>query len=258
MIAAWRLRCVGATSELKTALQTLSIIFPPGKLCAMEIIRVTKGRNRISGQLLMQDNTWIILKTLCLYAGVIISPGPNFALVSRLAISGAASSAWGAILGLSLAATLYAALSMTGLAVLIVRAEWLGSVVQIVGGGYLIYLGLCNWSSSQAREERSPRSSGTLWSGLRVGALVELTNPKGITFFLGLYAAVIPADANPSVKLFILFGGFVLEMVWYGLVAILLSSAPSQAAYRKSGAWIERFAGTLLIAFGLKMLSERL
>ncbi|EIM31263.1 MULTISPECIES: LysE family translocator [Microvirga] len=206
----------------------------------------------------MQDNVWTTLTTLSIYAGVIISPGPNFALVSRLAMSGALPSALGATLGLSLAATFYAVLSMTGLAVLIVRVDWVASAIQIVGGAYLVYLGISNWSSSAACDDSVPPSSRTFWSGLRVGTLVELTNPKGIVFFLGLYAVAISADADTSVKLIVLLGGFVLEMVWYGFVAMLMSSPPAQAAYRKSRAWIDRFAGTLLIGFGIKMLSERL
>lgn len=206
----------------------------------------------------MQDSIWIILTTLGLYTLVIISPGPNFALISRLAISGALPSALGATLGLSLAATFYAVLSMTGLAVLIIRVDWFATVIQIVGGLYLVYLGLSSWLTSSSRDDTPPLSTSTSWSGFRLGTLVELTNPKGITFFLGLYAAAIPVDADMSVKLIVLLGGFMLEMVWYGSVAMLMSSPPAQTAYRKSGAWIDRITGALLIGFGIKMLTARL
>ncbi|MCO5966574.1 LysE family translocator [Sinorhizobium meliloti] len=206
----------------------------------------------------MQDSIWTILTTLGLYAIVIISPGPNFALVSRLAISGALPSALGATLGLSLAATFYAVLSMTGLAVLIVRVDWFATAIHIVGGLYLVYLGLSGWLVSSSGENTPPPPTCTSWSGFRLGTLVELTNPKGITFFLGLYAVTIPVDADMSVKLIVLLGGFMLEMVWYGSVAMLMSSPPAQAAYTKSGAWIDRIAGMLLIGFGIKMLTDRL
>lgn len=206
----------------------------------------------------MQDNTWIVLTTLGLYAGIIISPGPNFALVSRLSISGALPSAFGATLGLSLAATFYAVLSMTGLAVLIVRVDWLATAIQVLGGAYLVYLGVSNWFASSSRGDSSKLSGGTFSSGLRMGTLVELTNPKGIAFFLGLYAVSIPPDAAISVKLTVLAGGFILEMLWYSFVTMLMSSPPAQTVYRTSGAWIDRFVGTLLIGFGIKLLSERL
>ncbi|MER8523132.1 LysE family transporter [Mesorhizobium sp. M1005] len=206
----------------------------------------------------MQHNLWIIFTTLGLYAAIIVSPGPNFALVSRLSMSGALPSALGATLGLSLAATLYAVLSMTGLAILITRVDWLATAVQAVGGAYLIYLGLNSWFASPSRDEAVKSTGGTFWSGLHMGTLVEMTNPKGIAFFLGLYAMAIPADAGIPLKLAVLAGGFILEMLWYGFVAVVMSTPPVQAAYKKSGGWIDRLTGTLLIGFGIKMLAERI
>jgi threonine/homoserine/homoserine lactone efflux protein len=59
----------------------------------------------------------VIMTTLALYLAVTISPGPNFAVVSRLAVSGSRRAAYGASVGIGLASIIYASLSMAGLAV---------------------------------------------------------------------------------------------------------------------------------------------
>lgn len=200
-----------------------------------------------------------VITVLGLYAAVLVSPGPNFALISRLAVSGARSTAVGAVFGLACAATLYAMLSMTGLALILTRIGWLAGFVQIAGGCYLVYLGVMAWRSDagQAAVQRQA-DSGSLGRGLRMGALVNLSNPKGIAFFIGLYAVAVPPETAFWAKAVILTGGFLLELVWYGLVILLLSTRPARAAYDRFGRWIERGIGTLLAAFGLRLISEKL
>jgi len=200
-----------------------------------------------------------IMTTLGLYAAVVVSPGPNFALISRLAVSGARATAVGATVGLAFAATLYAVLSMTGLALILTQVGWLASLVQIAGGCYLIYLGVMAWLSDGAKSTVDQQAgSGSFKRGLRMGVLVNLSNPKGIVFFIGLYAVAVPPETALWAKAVILTGGFILEIVWYGFAILLLSSRPARAAYERFGRWIERGIGTLLAAFGLRLISEKL
>jgi threonine/homoserine/homoserine lactone efflux protein len=201
-----------------------------------------------------------IAVALGIYAAVVVSPGPNFALISRLAIAGHRSSAIGATFGLAGAATLYAILTMTGLALVLTRIGWLASLIQIAGGCYLVYLGVKAWLASApatSTQDRVAAPSGAL-RGVRMGLIVNLSNPKGIAFFIGLYAVAVPPETAGWAKLAILAGGFSLEVIWYGLVTVLLSTRPAQAAYDRFGLWIERAIGTVLAAFGLRLISEKL
>ncbi|HEX9869829.1 MAG TPA: LysE family transporter [Candidatus Tectomicrobia bacterium] len=201
-----------------------------------------------------------ILTALGLYAAVVVSPGPNFALISRLSISGARPAAIGATFGLAIAATLYAILTMTGLALVLTRIGWLASVIQIVGGCYLIYLGITAWLSAQPATAVQGRGAAPASAsrGLRMGLIVNLSNPKGIAFFIGLYAVAVPPDTAIWAKLAILAGGFMLEIIWYGLVMVLLSSRPARTTYERFGLWIERAIGTVLAAFGIRLIAEKL
>ena len=209
----------------------------------------------------MTQELYIVATTLTLYAIAVASPGPNFALVSRLAISGSRRAATSATFGLALAATLYAVLTMTGLALVLSQIGWLATLIQIAGGCYLVYLGLKAWFA------RAPLAAGNgdqgspgaeMARGFRMGIIVNLSNPKVITFFVSLYAVTVPSDTALWAKLAILAGGFMLEILWYGMVILLLSTAPARRSYQRFGRWIERLIGTALAAFGVRLLAEKL
>jgi len=203
-----------------------------------------------------------ILAALALYAAAVISPGPNFTLISRLAMAGARSAAVGAMAGLAIGATVYSVLAMTGLALVVSRLGWLMTAVQIAGGCYLIYLGILMWFGGEGEADPThaqpqPRPRDAI-RGLRVGLLVELSNPKGIAFFVSIYAVAIPIDTSLWAKGVILAGGVSFEIAWYGLLTLLLSSPPVRAVYRCLARWIDRLIGTVLAAFGARLISERL
>ncbi len=208
----------------------------------------------------MSRELLVILTTLGLYAAVVISPGPNFALVSRLAISGSPHGAAGSSLGFAMAACFYAVLTMTGLSLLLTNVGWLASAIQIAGGAYLVYLGIGAWMSGgvhQAESGGRSRERGFL-AGLRLGILVNLSNPKAIAFFLGLYGAAIPADMPLWVRATILVISFAIEVTWYLLVAFVFSRRRARAAYDRFGRWIERVLGTLLAGIGVRMIAEKI
>jgi len=78
-----------------------------------------------------------------------------------------------------------------------------------------------------------------------------------VAFFVGLYAAVIPHDTALWAKAIIIAGGFSIEAIWYGLVAMLLSTPAARTIYVRLGRWIERLIGTLLVGFGLRLICDR-
>ena len=206
----------------------------------------------------MHADVTAITTTLALYLAVTVSPGPNFAVVSRLAVSGSRRAAYGASVGIGLASIIYATLSMTGLAVLLREIGWLARAVQICGGCYLIYLGVTAFIGAGAMS----KSSGSVavhsgWYGLRTGFVVDLSNPKSIAFFIGLYAVAVPPETAIWAKVTIIAGCFVLETFWYGLVAAMLSTPAALAIYRRLGKSIERTIGVFLAGFGLRMIYGR-
>jgi threonine/homoserine/homoserine lactone efflux protein len=57
----------------------------------------------------------VILGATLVWFAVIVSPGPNFLVISRLALSGSLASAIAATFGIAIGSLVYAALTMFGL-----------------------------------------------------------------------------------------------------------------------------------------------
>ncbi len=199
----------------------------------------------------------VIFGATLIWLAAVVSPGPNFLIVSRLALSRSRLSAIGATFGITIGSLAYAALTMFGLSVLILRFAWLGDAIRIVGGAYLVWLGIQAWRAQP--HDLPPAAAGmdqggpSLLYGLRVGFLTEITNPKGIAFFLGLFAAAVPAATPLWAKLAVLSAGGVIEVAWYTAVSFALSSGPMRAGYQRVRRTVDRVLGTLLIALGLKV-----
>ncbi len=207
----------------------------------------------------------VVLTVLVLYIAIVVSPGPNFALISKLALRGEKTAAWGATLGLACAATFYGVLAMAGLSVILERIGWLTRAVQIAGGLYLIWLGIQSWRHAGATSpddgaegvNLEQHRTTSFFRGLRLGGLVNFSNPKGIIFFVGLYAVAVPSDAAQLTKVAILAASFAVEIVWYGFVLVVLSSPPARTVYVRAGAWIERAIGIALVVFGIRLATAR-
>ena len=205
----------------------------------------------------------VVFYTLGIYAAIVVSPGPNFALVSRLALQGRTYATQGAIFGLACAATFYAILAMLGLSALLAEVGWLVRAVQISGGLYLIYLGLMSWRGNESRNTKpitGTQSTNTLSDaaeGLKVGTIVNLSNPKGIAFFVGLYAVAVPLEANMATRIAVLLGGILLELSWYNFVAVVLSRRTPRRVYDNARQSIDQLIGSILIVVGGKMLLNK-
>jgi len=186
-------------------------------------------------------DTEVFLSIVVVYVMIVISPGPNFVLVIRYSLRGYIRGAIGLVLGFALGATINACLAMFGVGAIVVAVPVFGLLVSILGGGFLTYLGFIAILSA-VRERRFGRAvEGTaddkipqgvdctlvtdrLFSGAQRGIIVNLLNPKGIIFFIGLYAPLIAGSELPT-KLSVLVVGFSIEIIWYLMVIFVLSQS---------------------------------
>lgn len=123
-----------------------------------------------------------------------------------------------------------------------------------------MHLGLMAWRTAGPAPTvpRSPsgvRRPGT--GGVRMELLINLSDPKGIALFVGPYAVAVPPSMASWAKLAILTGGLSIEIVWCGPAIPYLSSPPARMAYGCFDRWIERCISTLLVAFGLRLVTEK-
>ena len=85
---------------------------------------------------------WVALCTLIfIHFCALITPGPDFFLVSQTAISRSRKDAVLVVLGICLGAMLWSLLALMGLNIIFEKMAWLKQGLLIAGGLYLCWLG---------------------------------------------------------------------------------------------------------------------
>ncbi|MFJ4989769.1 LysE family translocator [Streptomyces sp. NPDC088732] len=196
-------------------------------------------------------------------AGMVVMPGADFTVVVRNAL---VSRRTGIATGIGVACGLlvHTMLAVAGLAAVLVAVPTLFLLVQVLGGGYLVYLGarVLIAAARQGRHTVEPApghasrtAHGTL-PGLRQGFLTNALNPKAPVFFLSLLPQFVP-PGQPAMPLTLILSLIVatLALVWFPTVALLVD---------RLGAWLRRPAvarlvqtasGSMLVVLGAVLLT---
>lgn len=188
-----------------------------------------------------------------------MSPGPSFVLVSRIAIAGSRRDGLAAALGMGLGGAAFGTLALLGLSALLSQVEWLFLALKLLGGAYLVYLGIRIWRGASAPLVVAATEQGATTSALRsfsVAAATQLSNPKTAVVYASIFAALLPA-APPTWMLVSLPPLiFLVEAVWYAVVALAFSASGPRTAYGKAKVWIDRAAGAVMGALGVRLIVE--
>lgn len=179
------------------------------------------------------------------------TPGPGvFATVGRAMFQGFGP-ALIFIAGIMTGDLLYIVFAMTGLAVI---AEQFGEfffIIRLIGGGYLIYLGVRLWLQTPEAVDAPPPEAGNRAKTFLSGFLLTLGNPKVILFYLGILPTFVDLTLL-SVSHMSLLGVMFLSVLGGTLVAYAYASARARRFFRSPKAMkrFNRGAGTVLIGSG--------
>jgi threonine efflux protein len=187
------------------------------------------------------------------FLAAMISPGPDFFIVSQTALSrGFAAGAWTAA-GIASGVALYAALAVLGLAYVLSQAAWLTMAIKITGGLYLLWLAwkMLQPSPAEATADSIPVRHRNPYL---MGLLSNLTNPKVVVFFGSLFAAALTPDASLATKLALIGMSAVLPLSWFCLVAACLALPTVRDRYQSMRTAINRIGGFIIGLFGIKLL----
>jgi threonine efflux protein len=174
-------------------------------------------------------------------------PGPNTLLVMRAAMTKSRGDGVAVTAGIAVSDIVWAVTAVVGLAALFSHVTWLTTTLQILGGLYLVYLGVRTWHA--ARRPAAPPHNLERGSFV-TGVVTNVTNPKSAIFFGSVFATTLPAGAPTWVWLSVV-GIIGANAIWFHyLLAVLFSLAPARRAYGQAKAWCDRVLGCLLSLFG--------
>ena len=197
-----------------------------------------------------------ILGTLAVGA---ISPGPSFVLVVRTSIAQSRRDGLAAALGMGAGGVVFAALALLGLQALLMQAAWLYLALKIASGAYLIYLAIKLWRAAGEPIAVGVDSNAIVAKPSRsffMGLMTQLSNPKTAVVYASIFAALLPAQPPLWLVLALPPLVFAVEAGWYAAVALLFLSPRPRGVYLRSRRWIDRTAGAVLGALGVRLILE--
>jgi threonine efflux protein len=188
------------------------------------------------------------------YMVSLISPGPNFIIVTNTSMSVSRTAGLFAGFGLAAASLTWAVMAMAGLGFLITHFEWLHIALRVVGAFYLIWLGGKMIRGAAKLLQPTEPTEVTWLASMRRAYIVSMTNPKSVAFFGSIFALVIPTHAPLWFYCVIAVICFLLSTLWYCGLAFFFSNLRVASYFLRFKARIERVMGAALIALGGRLL----
>lgn len=205
------------------------------------------------------DIPFILISVSLIWMIAVITPGPNFFITLQTAISKTRRSALIVAVGICTGTVIWGITGFFGISVLFSASPLAYLGLKLIGGGYLIYLGV-RLFISEADEDSTgqdlhPKDMEP-FQAFRRGIITNLSNPKATAFVAGLFAATMPPDAPAWLGLLTTAIMVTISFAWYAAVAFLFSLDRFKAVYNRSITRINRISGAIFTGFGLKLAAD--
>lgn len=203
----------------------------------------------------MNDPLLLFLTIATAHLLAVMSPGPDFAMVTRQTLAFGRSAGLWTAWGIATGIVFHVSYGLFGLGWLIERLPWLLEVLRYGGALFLLYMG---WGALQARPANegaaAPDRTPAARESFRIGVLTNILNPKATMFFVALFAAVI-TGATP-VGLRIALGAWIVFSTgaWFSIVAFTLGHERVRNRLQHTAHWIDRGMGLILVLLALAMI----
>lgn len=193
----------------------------------------------------------------------VMSPGPDFALISRNSLVYSRRTSIYTAVGLGLGILTHVLYSLVGIGLIIAQSILLFTTIKWIGALYLIYIGYKslrakkittienNLGAESKEKELSP------WRAVRLGYLTNVLNPKATLFFLSVFTQIIHPTTPHSIQLLYGIEMSIMTIVWFSTVATVLSHRVIKQKFSAVQHYVERGFGVILIGLGIKVAASR-
>ncbi|MGE8068432.1 LysE family translocator [Pseudomonas sp. NPDC089569] len=190
----------------------------------------------------------------------VVAPGPDFAVTIRQSVR---FGRWVGIctaLGIGAGISVHVLYTLLGVGALMHALPWLLTVAKVVGGAYILYLGLGLIRSQPKtmlegdKTTDEPIAEQTRLKAFTTGFLTNATNPKATLFFLAIFTTLI--STTTPLKIQALYGVWMCSVnaLWFVIVALFFSSPRVRLLFLRLGHWFERSMGVILILFAGRLI----
>jgi threonine/homoserine/homoserine lactone efflux protein len=200
----------------------------------------------------------VLLSIGILWSAAAIAPGPNFVIVTRTALLHSWAAALRATLGIAGGAIVWGLAGFFGVHALFTLAPWLYVAMKLGGSAWLVLLGL-RYVRTSFRADTALRHDMPIppVASMRLGFLTSVANPQSAVSTASLFAATLPEHPSLGLGLAAISLMAGIAIVWYALVACVLTLRPAAAVFARLSRWIDRLACVAFIGLGTRLALER-
>lgn len=187
----------------------------------------------------------------------VVTPGPDFAMVTKNAIVYSRKSAVYTALGIALGLCVHITYCILGLAIVIAHSLLLFSIIKYCGAAYLIYVGLKSLTAKSVQLQHyhhQDKNDLTSTQALRQGIFCNVLNPKATLFFLGLFTLVVKPQTPIMIQLAYGTEMMLMTFLWFSLVANFMTHDTIKSRIQKVQHRISHVMGGFFIFFGVKLM----
>lgn len=182
----------------------------------------------------------------------VISPGADFAMVTRNSYLHGRTMGLLTTLGIGLGVQVHVLYTMIGVGLIIATHPSVFMVLKIVGALYLLYVGYQTFVSApiEIANQKGGAQSISPMQAFKMGFLTNALNPKTTLFVLSTYSQIV----SPSTSLWQQYGYGVFMSVahwlWFALVCVFFSTDALRQKMLQRQKPINRVIGGVLAALG--------
>lgn len=187
------------------------------------------------------------------------SPGPAVAMLVGIATTQGRGPALVASSGIAFGSLCINILTMVGVGLLLTQIAWAMTILRLLGAAYLLYLAYGAFKRAAQPPELATaqvtKASNAKYFGM--GFLLQVTNPKAITFWLAIASVGATVGGGIDVILAFIIGCWCISFICHGAWAIFLSSLSFRKLYQSGRWWVEASVGAFMALMAFKLATER-
>ena len=202
----------------------------------------------------MEFHLWLSLVVICILGA--LSPGPSLAIVIKNTLNGGSQQGYATAISHGLGVALYAAITATGIGLLIVQSPMLFAAIKYAGAAFLLYLGIKALMSKQQNIQFA-QQGGALdpsINGWRDGFFIAFLNPKLAIFFIALFSQFVEPDAGWLQKGVMTATVGIIDMLWYVIIAFTMSRGPILEKLKTNSHIVDKITGCFLILLAARVV----
>lgn len=204
----------------------------------------------------MADSIKVLLESGIMGFAIAAPVGPIGILCIRRTLANGISHGIASGFGAATADAIYGSLIAFGLTAITAFLLDLGVLLNLIGGAFLLYLGITTIRSTVAIDDKAaepPAQKGLLYNYASTLALT-ITNPMTILVFLGIFAGFGDTLVGSGVSaVIIVLGVFLGSATWWLFLSLGMGLLRTRIT-PKMLIWVNRISGLLICGFAIRIL----